>query len=158
MQVSGLLFCSWARGINYIQYSDYVSMIFCSTFAVTYFGWSDYIPNGFNLLKAFDEDNEPVKITSFAWSLSLPFFLTENFMYFHHLASHQTPQSIEVRQGLTESVTESVTPLPQYDFIMSAVTLTYRWTNQSTRNALSEVENLIIKKIQKIICDRQIIR
>jgi len=47
-------------------------------------------------------------------------------MYFHHLASHQTPQSIEVRQGLTESVTESVTPPPQYDFIMSAVTLTCR--------------------------------
>ena len=69
LQVSGLLFCSWARGINYIQCSDYVSMTFCSTFVVTlvFILWMEWLPNGFNLLKAFDEDNEPVKITSFTF-------------------------------------------------------------------------------------------
>ena len=53
---------------------------------------------------------------------------------------------------------------PRASFTIQGQTKVYElitkieWTNQSTRNALSEIENLIIKKIQKIICDRQIIR
>jgi len=79
MQVSGLLFCSWAKGINYIQCSDYVIMTFGSTFvaALVFILYMNWLPNGFNLLKAIMDHNfdvnEPLKITSFASSLGLPY-------------------------------------------------------------------------------------